>query len=56
MNRPTPIQDLFGYLRSSGKPITRENVLSVAKMLSMTEGETALALTMVPPIKEGATA
>ena len=43
----TPIQDLARFLRESGQPFTEVNVRAVAKMLSMTEGELALALTLV---------
>ena len=46
MKEVTPIQDLFAYLKSSSTPRTEENIRRVAKMLSMTEGELALALTM----------
>jgi hypothetical protein len=47
--KPTPISDLASYLKSSGMPRTKENILRVAKMLSMTEAETQLALMLVDP-------
>ena len=41
-----PITDLFDYLQASGLPRTAENIQSIAKMLSLTEAELALALTL----------
>lgn len=49
MPRPTPIADLISYMTSQGIPRTSENILRHAKMLSMTEAEIALALTLVDP-------
>lgn len=49
LSKPTPISDLASYLKSSGTPRTKENILRVAKMLSMTEAETQLALMLVDP-------
>ena len=49
MPQPTPLTDLESFLRSQGIPRTRENILMYAKMLSMTDGEIQLALTLVDP-------
>lgn len=49
MPQPTPLTDLESFLRSQGIPKTRENILMYGKMLSMTEAELALALTLVDP-------
>lgn len=49
MPEPTPLADLALYLKNQGIPRTRENILRYAKMLSMTDGEIALALTLVDP-------
>ena len=49
MPQPTPISDLASYLKSSNLPRTEENIRKIAKMLSMTEAETQLALMLVDP-------
>jgi hypothetical protein len=56
VNKPQPITDLVAYLRATDRPFTEENIRKTAVMLSMTEGELALALTFVnnpPPLIPG---
>lgn len=45
--KPQPISDLTLALKRMELPRTRENVLKIARMLSMTEAETSLALMLV---------
>lgn len=49
MNTPTPVSDMMKYFKACNEPVTEANIRRAAKMLSMTETELALALTLARP-------